>query len=388
MSRKHHNATSSKGKDSTDSPCPSSPPISPYVGTMSPIVPPPGSAMCTASISATESVEILDLPSSRPSNSDLPSVSTQFERIERIDMDNIKNCHIKLNRKITFCDACKGLADSVDDIFASTSIEDGRQKALINATCRAFTVLQSRFSDPRFWESGLNLFLSLEFQLENLTRKPDETEIDFASAAGSSAFQPTAVKSGAASRTSGDEQYAYPMRQATKRSQLFHEALEDCRKWKRMALEMVDEEHRAQSVALQKQLRLMEERRQNQNRWNDASGMFSAEDLTRMLGFQVVGEDAPRPAASRNARDNLRLVTITKEHKNTTCVVCLEEIPLGGKAKIMPCGHYFHEHCLLQWLETNHVCPLCRAELPTEKQSFDLDAERIAARGPPPGTLS
>lgn len=353
-----------------------------------PIMPPPGSTMNTASISATESCEILDLPSSRPSCSDIPSISTQFERIERIDMDNIKNCHIKLNRKITFCDACKELADAVDNIFTGTAAEDGRQKALINASARAFQVLQSRFSDPHFWEYGLNLFLSLEFQLEQLTKPPRPDSLE-ASEKGSSIAQPVAAASSTDSPTGYAAGRHQSLDRAHARKEFFQHSLEECRKWKAMAMEMVDEEHRAKSAAIQKQMRLMEERRQNQNRWADAAGMFSAEDLSHLLGFQVVGgEDAPRPAASRNARDELRVVTITSEHKNNTCVVCIEDIPVGQKAKIMPCGHYFHDKCLLTWLETNHVCPLCRAELPTEKTTFDLDADRVAAQGPPPGSIT
>lgn len=29
----------------------------------------------------------------------------------------------------------------------------------------------------------------------------------------------------------------------------------------------------------------------------------------------------------------------------------------------MPCGHDFHEDCLLQWVRTHHTCPVCRYEL-------------------------
>jgi hypothetical protein len=26
------------------------------------------------------------------------------------------------------------------------------------------------------------------------------------------------------------------------------------------------------------------------------------------------------------------------------------------------CGHLYHRDCLLQWLESSHICPLCRRE--------------------------
>ena len=32
-------------------------------------------------------------------------------------------------------------------------------------------------------------------------------------------------------------------------------------------------------------------------------------------------------------------------------------------AKVLPCGHYFHYHCLRSWLEQSSSCPVCRASL-------------------------
>ena len=40
----------------------------------------------------------------------------------------------------------------------------------------------------------------------------------------------------------------------------------------------------------------------------------------------------------------------------------------GSKLRVMPCSHYFHEQCIFSWLQLNHVCPLCRFPLPTEKK--------------------
>ena len=32
--------------------------------------------------------------------------------------------------------------------------------------------------------------------------------------------------------------------------------------------------------------------------------------------------------------------------------VCQEEFAVNGKAKVMPCGHFFHYDCLMEWLGT------------------------------------
>nr|CAB3446668.1 unnamed protein product [Digitaria exilis] len=37
----------------------------------------------------------------------------------------------------------------------------------------------------------------------------------------------------------------------------------------------------------------------------------------------------------------------------------------GECSVLMPCSHWFHEHCIFSWLQISHVCPLCRFALPT-----------------------
>ena len=55
------------------------------------------------------------------------------------------------------------------------------------------------------------------------------------------------------------------------------------------------------------------------------------------------------------------------ESPTADCAVCLE--PLSGAdvcdswGSAHPCGHVFHEKCLLSWLERSHRCPLCREPL-------------------------
>ncbi|XP_057786152.1 E3 ubiquitin-protein ligase SIRP1-like [Salvia miltiorrhiza] len=46
------------------------------------------------------------------------------------------------------------------------------------------------------------------------------------------------------------------------------------------------------------------------------------------------------------------------------CAVCAEGLRLGGAAKQIPCGHVFHQHCILRWLSLIYSCPLCRQNCP------------------------
>ncbi|XP_058776958.1 putative RING-H2 finger protein ATL62 [Vicia villosa] len=56
------------------------------------------------------------------------------------------------------------------------------------------------------------------------------------------------------------------------------------------------------------------------------------------------------------------------------CSICLEkfhddleEDGDGDNVKVstMACGHIFHYNCIVEWLQTSHVCPLCRYAMPT-----------------------
>lgn len=59
---------------------------------------------------------------------------------------------------------------------------------------------------------------------------------------------------------------------------------------------------------------------------------------------------------------------------NDTCVVCIDAFADGNAVVTLPCGHNFHEACVLPWLrEKSSLCPLC-------KHSILTDGERRAER--------
>ncbi|KAJ4887765.1 hypothetical protein Rs2_27513 [Raphanus sativus] len=45
------------------------------------------------------------------------------------------------------------------------------------------------------------------------------------------------------------------------------------------------------------------------------------------------------------------------------CSVCFEEFGTGGELNTLVCGHSFHHHCVLEWVQNNLTCPCCRVGL-------------------------
>ncbi|PON90729.1 43kDa postsynaptic protein [Trema orientale] len=54
--------------------------------------------------------------------------------------------------------------------------------------------------------------------------------------------------------------------------------------------------------------------------------------------------------------------------KTDCCMVCLDKLSSRSQKVLlrMPCSHLYHKNCIVRWLETNHVCPVCRYAMPTD----------------------
>jgi hypothetical protein len=72
---------------------------------------------------------------------------------------------------------------------------------------------------------------------------------------------------------------------------------------------------------------------------------------------------APASKASMEAMPNVEV-----DEDGGDCVICLDELEVGGVAKEMPCKHRFHANCIEKWLGIHGSCPVCRYKMPVEEE--------------------
>ncbi|CAG9858115.1 unnamed protein product [Phyllotreta striolata] len=87
------------------------------------------------------------------------------------------------------------------------------------------------------------------------------------------------------------------------------------------------------------------------------------DELNAMNGAKLA------PPASKSAVEALPDESVTA--KDSQCPVCLKEHVQGETAKKLPCGHLYHNDCILPWLSKTNSCPLCRHELPTDDEDYE-----------------
>ena len=59
------------------------------------------------------------------------------------------------------------------------------------------------------------------------------------------------------------------------------------------------------------------------------------------------------------------------QENQESCAICVEDFQKSTPIRETPCGHIFHEHCVMKWVETkldNPDCPFCRAEIKVNNQ--------------------
>jgi hypothetical protein len=93
--------------------------------------------------------------------------------------------------------------------------------------------------------------------------------------------------------------------------------------------------------------------------------MGNTDDILNRLFMSQQPQTIP---ASQSFINSLQPTPITQDviAKQPQCTVCMEEFHVEEKATQLPCLHHFHHDCITPWLRTQHTCPMCRHELPTD----------------------
>ncbi len=105
---------------------------------------------------------------------------------------------------------------------------------------------------------------------------------------------------------------------------------------------------------------------------------YENEEIENILNY-IFHNDNNRygsPPASKSEIKKLNKYILTEDKLNdfggeNTCSVCKEDFNIGNKMMDLPCNHYFHEECLMPWLNQHDSCPICRFELKTDDDDYE-----------------
>ncbi|XP_050214294.1 E3 ubiquitin-protein ligase SGR9, amyloplastic-like [Mercurialis annua] len=82
------------------------------------------------------------------------------------------------------------------------------------------------------------------------------------------------------------------------------------------------------------------------------------EEIDRFLR-ETIQENARFEPASKSCIQRLNKIRVEDDGFCQKCVICLAKEE-GEEIIKLGCGHVFHGDCIIKWLETSHLCPLCR----------------------------
>ncbi len=114
---------------------------------------------------------------------------------------------------------------------------------------------------------------------------------------------------------------------------------------------------------------------------NFASNFSSNFDdpLTRIVFMESMqNQPSGSPPTSKEAIQKLKKFKMNSEFCKKSdkgklecpdCSICLTEIEIEQDTLLIPCGHMFHDSCILKWLDSHSTCPVCRYELPNDNNS-------------------
>jgi len=112
-----------------------------------------------------------------------------------------------------------------------------------------------------------------------------------------------------------------------------------------------------------------EARNRRNNRRSVIGEQLSFEELFNRL--PALQDRRGPPPASLAAINSLQKIKIRQKHLGLDpyCPVCQDQFEIGSDARKMPCKHIYHSECILPWLVQRNTCPVCRKELPQDRNN-------------------
>jgi len=108
---------------------------------------------------------------------------------------------------------------------------------------------------------------------------------------------------------------------------------------------------------------------QNNNHFNISSFALSS---TAINNFEIRPEN-PEIRSRVDIYNNSNILSQLPENKiedlnklneeNKRCIICLEEYNIGDITIVLPCFHFFHKSCMINWYKRKATCPLCKLDI-------------------------
>ncbi|XP_027127745.1 E3 ubiquitin-protein ligase CIP8-like [Coffea arabica] len=91
---------------------------------------------------------------------------------------------------------------------------------------------------------------------------------------------------------------------------------------------------------------------------------------------------------SKASVEALETTEIKSELEALACAVCKDIVGVGEMVKKLPCGHGYHEDCIIPWLGSRNSCLVCRYELPTDDAEYEEERKKRATAAAAPSSSS
>lgn len=105
------------------------------------------------------------------------------------------------------------------------------------------------------------------------------------------------------------------------------------------------------------------EARQLEQFYPDIDNMTQEEILRLQMSIGFVQNAEEVDKISQIQEEKYDILKFKKKNYIRECTICQEEFTEGEVLKKLNCNHYYHKHCIKDWLLYNKKCPLCKNEI-------------------------